>query len=159
MSNRTEYIDAADVAKLVRKALKSNFPGIKFSVRTSKYAGGASINVKWTDGPRQSDVEAVTRLYTGATFDGMRDLKEYHSSILTDEDGNVREVRFGADFIFCSRNHSAERVEKAVAKVEGDFGLDDGFFTVYTRDAGTASASSPDYNMDRRLAEALDVPA
>ena len=104
MSDR-EWISAADTAKLVRKALKSSFPGVKFSVRTSTYAGGASIRVRWLDGPTVRAVEAVTGHYSGATFDGMVDLKSYHDTVLQGPDG-PRTVHFGADFIFTDREYS-----------------------------------------------------
>ena len=48
----------AETAKLVRAALKRSFPGCRFSVRSSTYAGGAAIHVSWVDGPRSSDVDA-----------------------------------------------------------------------------------------------------
>lgn len=40
-----EYIDTADVAKILRKALKHDFPATKFRVRSRRYAGGSSIDV------------------------------------------------------------------------------------------------------------------
>lgn len=36
------YQSCAETAKLLRQALKESFPGVKFSVRSSTYAGGAS---------------------------------------------------------------------------------------------------------------------
>jgi hypothetical protein len=99
----TTYLSCADTAKLLRQALKAAFPGVKFSVRSSTYSGGASITVAWNDGPTSADVDATAKRYAGATFDGMRDLKEHHSTLLADEDGNVAEVHFGADFVFTSR--------------------------------------------------------
>lgn len=41
----TDYIGLADTAKLMRKALAKNFPGVKFYVRSKSYSGGSSINV------------------------------------------------------------------------------------------------------------------
>lgn len=79
---RAEYIDAADVAKLVRARLKANFPGVKFRVRTSKYSMGASISVGWTDGPTTKQVDAAVAEYSGSGFDGMIDLKYPFSSWL-----------------------------------------------------------------------------
>jgi hypothetical protein len=43
---RDQYVSAAQTAKLVRVALKQAFPATKFSVRTSTYAGGASVRVR-----------------------------------------------------------------------------------------------------------------
>ena len=64
------YIDVVDVAKLVRVALKENFPDIRFSVRSSRYAGGASVVVNWKAGPQQADVMTVVGEYAGACLDG-----------------------------------------------------------------------------------------
>lgn len=68
-------LSVAETAKLVRKDLKREFPGVKFSVRSHSYAGGASIDVDWTDGPTRNSVDAVIKRYAGARFDGMTDLK------------------------------------------------------------------------------------
>jgi hypothetical protein len=108
MASTSDYVSVTDTAKLLRGALKAAFPKVTFSVRSSKYAGGASIDVGWTDGPTEAQVKAVTELYRGATFDGMQDLKEYHSTLLGAPDGSVREVHFGADFIFTNRTASPE---------------------------------------------------
>lgn len=43
------YLTVAEVAKLVRRSLNEAFPGVKFSVRSKSYSGGASIRVKWTE--------------------------------------------------------------------------------------------------------------
>src|ERR1035437_10201609 len=69
------YIDTADCAKLVRRALKANFPKVKFSVRSSSYSMGSSIHVGWTDGPTVDAVNAVVACYGGSGFDGMIELK------------------------------------------------------------------------------------
>lgn len=101
----TRYLSCAETAKLIRPALKSSFPGVKFSVRSSTYAGGASISVSWTDGPNVADVEGVAKRYAGATFDGMTDMKSYHQDLLSTDDG-AELVSFGADFVFCTRDYS-----------------------------------------------------
>ncbi len=75
MMNR---IESCEVAKIVRGELKKHFPATKFSVKTSKYAGGSSIDVKWTDGPTVKQVEKVAGKYHGAQFDGMIDLKSHN---------------------------------------------------------------------------------
>ena len=94
----TTYLSCADTAKLVRAALKETFPGVKFSVRSDVYAGGASIRIKYTDGPTYEQVKAVAGMFEGSYFDGMTDYKGSNYSSL---DG--QEVRFGADFIFVNR--------------------------------------------------------
>jgi len=71
------WLSAAELAKIIRKELKANFPGQKFSVRSSNYAGGSSIDIRWTDGPTQGDVDLVVKPLQRVSFDGMIDLKEY----------------------------------------------------------------------------------
>jgi hypothetical protein len=110
-------IDLVDVAKLIRKTLKAEFPGIKFSVRSERYSMGASIDVRWTDGPSERAVRAFTDLYEGADFDGMIDLKSYKDSILTTEDG-AEVVKFGVDFVVPQREISDEAATATRAEVE-----------------------------------------
>jgi hypothetical protein len=43
-------IDLVETAKLVRKHLAATFPGQKFTVRTSRFSMGSSIDVGWVDG-------------------------------------------------------------------------------------------------------------
>jgi hypothetical protein len=73
------YMSVTDTAKLVRAALKKAFPGVKFSVRSSSYSMGASIDVSWEDGPRKADVDQIIKAYSGSDFDGMIDLKTSNS--------------------------------------------------------------------------------
>jgi hypothetical protein len=129
-----EYISVTETAKLVRKALKQEFPITKFSVRARKYANGASIDVSWTDGPRGARVDSVVDPYRGADFDGSIDMKHYGSSWLMPDgtastghwrgsEGSMgyqperigdpvgpsaRLVHFGADFIQLQRELSSE---------------------------------------------------
>lgn len=133
---RVEYIDAPETAKLLRAALKREFPGVKFSVRTSTYSMGASIRIAWTDGPSRSDVERIAQQYRGKGFDGSIDLSyriEHYlmpdgSISIREDEGSTRSrgahepvkgirpmgaraVHFGADYVFCRRHISeAERV-------------------------------------------------
>lgn len=111
------YLSCAETAVLVRKALKEAFPGQKFSVRSSTYSGGASIDVSWTDGPTAVAVDEVVERFRGADFDGMIDLKTYRDSYL---DG--QRVSFGADFIQTHRRLSEElrgSIEAAIAEQTG----------------------------------------
>lgn len=138
-----DYLTVAETAKLVRKALKPAFPGVKFSVRSDSYSGGASIDVYWTDGPTENAVTEVTEGYAGSRFDGQIDLK-YHVEhyLLPDGTARIRRtyghsfpdcvaegeqwfdlpegtrlVHFGADFIFAHRSVSAEWAAECVAQI------------------------------------------
>jgi Large polyvalent protein associated domain 29 len=115
-------LSTAATAALVRKAVKTAHPGVKFSVRSKTYAGGASIDVSWTDGPTVPQVEATAKLYQGATFDGMTDSTHYHDSLLSTDDG-AEVVSYGTDFVFCNRRLSAEfigQLENELAALTGE---------------------------------------
>lgn len=102
----SQQVDTVDCAKLIRRDLQQHFPGIKFSVRSSRYSGGSSVRVKWLDGPTAKQVEAIAQRREGATFDGMQDLKEYHDDMVLTTDGQMVAVHYGADFVFCNRDYS-----------------------------------------------------
>ena len=143
MSDR-QYLSCAETAKLVRAALKESFPGVKFSVKSSVYSGGASINIKYTDGPTYEQVKAVAGMFEGAYFDGMTDYKGSNYGSL---DGN--EVRFGADFIFVNRDFSVPVLESAVKAACEYYGyampaIEDGYF-------GARIVDRLDYETDRRI--------
>lgn len=145
------YLSCAETAKVVRRALKEKFPEVKFSVRSDTYSGGASIRVRWTNGPTSKQVEAVTDIYKGAGFDGMIDLKYYRyhwllpdgTIVLAHDQGSAasggvdpeviiekphpeaKRIQFGADFIFPERkwsNCEALR-EKIGREICADYGL------------------------------------
>lgn len=117
MSN---YLSCAATAKLVRQALKESFPGVKFSVRSSTYAGGASIDVAWQDGPTARQVKSITDTFEGAYFDGMIDYKgsRYHKL-----DGEP--VCFGADFIFERREFGDSALYDEIAIQAAKWGVSD----------------------------------
>lgn len=125
------YLSAAETAKLVRQALKREFPGVKFSVRSSR---GSAINIDWTDGPTGREVDRVVGVFAGGGFDGMIDMR-YSSEAWIEQDGTVhfagtrgtegsrgsvpsavedprtpgaQLVRFGNDFVFTHRSISDE---------------------------------------------------
>ncbi|TMC09667.1 MAG: hypothetical protein E6J41_10125 [Chloroflexi bacterium] len=140
---RVEYVTPAETARLLRASLKREFPNARFSVRTCTYSGGASIDVRWTDGPATGAVGTVAGQYRGAGFDGSIDLKygithwlmPDGTISLRENDGSersrgvdphvkgvrpvgARAVRFGADYVHCERDISdAERV-RMVAEVQ-----------------------------------------
>lgn len=113
-----KYLSCAETAKLVRAALKESFPGIKFSVTSSVYSGGASINVKYKDGPTYDEVKAVVGNFEGAYFDGSID---YQGFVYNSLDGE--EVSFGANFIFVNRYYSVEVLESFAKVVCAKYGI------------------------------------
>lgn len=111
-----QSLSCADTAKLIRQALKESFPGIKFSVRSSTYSGGASIRVGWTDGPNQAQVEDVAGIFRGAYFDGMTDFKGSRYAMI---DG--QQVSFGADFTFFERSYSDEAIQRGIDRIYREY--------------------------------------
>lgn len=120
MSTSTaRHIPNTDVAKLVRRDLKSAFAGTKFSVRTNKYSGGSSIDVTWTDGPTTAQVDALVSHYCGASFDGMTDMKNYHDTAVVGENG-PEVVHYGNDYIFTNREFSTEGIDRVIEQIAAD---------------------------------------
>jgi hypothetical protein len=116
----TKYLSCAETAKLLRQALKESFPKQKFSVRSSVYSGGASIHVKWMDGPTAASVEPILGMFKASYFDGMIDYQgsRYHAL-----DGAP--VHFGSDFVFAERRMTKPMAEAVAAKVAEKFGRTD----------------------------------
>jgi hypothetical protein len=77
---------------MIRTDLKHSFPGIKFSVRSSSYSGGGSIDVRWTDGPTRDRVRGIIGRYQDRGFDGSIDL-EYHIEHFLLPDGTIMQGR------------------------------------------------------------------
>lgn len=137
------YVSCTETAKLIRAALKKAFPKTKFSVRSSQYAGGASITVGWTDGPTAKMVDSVTQVYAGGGFDGMIDMAYSRYSWLSPDGSATRAkvsgtmgsmgsveseqylqpsfkaemVRFLANYVFTKRKYSKGFYDRAAAKV------------------------------------------
>ena len=145
-----KYLSCAETAKLVRKALKDAFPGVKFYVNSSTYAGGASIDVRWVDGPTTKEVDQVVKTFEGKSFDGMIDMGCYWRHWML-PDGSVELangpgtagsmgtissvdnpkphpdaelVRFGANYIQAHRVHTRQLLEKVAQAVSNETGWD-----------------------------------
>ncbi len=145
----TKYLTVAETAKLIRTALKNEFPGVRFSVRSKSYAGGASIRIVYFDGPAYEKVKAVADRFEGAGFDGSVDYKfsKYHwllpdgtiayagtaGSACTGGYHNKEEiappcegaiaVHLGADYVVVDRDHTKENLLAAVASVASEWGV------------------------------------
>lgn len=98
----------AGTAVLIREELKKRFPGITFSVKSSTYAGGSSIDITWTDGPTTAQVDEVGKRYQQGHFDGMQDMHISHGPTqVIDDAGNLHWASYGAKYIHTSRSFSA----------------------------------------------------
>jgi len=88
-----KYVSAAEIAKLIRKDLKTNFPEIKFSVRSDRCVR-VSYNSNLIPAKRVRD---LVDKYAGETFDGMTDMRSSNGAFAV-EDG--MELVSLASFIF-----------------------------------------------------------
>lgn len=178
----TRYLSCAETAKLIRQQLKAKFPSTKFSVKSSVYAGGASINVQWTDGPTDAMVDQVVKPFAGGGFDGMIDMKYSVDAFLL-PDGSAcfaqtsgtagsrgmveaekrfkpcaeaERVRFGADYVFTRRNTSRRLVEGALLSFRAKWGEDEAS-KIEIRDGleGNCNVSARDWETQRRFYEVL----
>jgi glyceraldehyde-3-phosphate dehydrogenase/erythrose-4-phosphate dehydrogenase len=95
--------EAAQAATEIRKELKLKFPGFKFSVRSSNFSMGNSVDIDWTDGPTTEQVDAIVDKYQYGHFDGSIDMYEY---------SNKREDIPQAKFVQTQRSMSAEIVQQ-----------------------------------------------
>jgi hypothetical protein len=77
--------EAALVANLIKKELKAKWPNVKFSVRSSVFAGGDSVDVHYVmedeTYPIEKDVQNVVGKYQAGHFNGMEDIYEYNEGM------------------------------------------------------------------------------
>lgn len=104
-----QYLSCAETAVMIRSVLKESFPGVKFSVRSSVYSGGASININYQDGPNVDAVKSAVSIFEASYFDGSIDYKGLNFTAI---DG--QEVTFGCDFVFVNRKVSDEVYAAAI---------------------------------------------
>lgn len=113
LTKPTRYIGATETAKLIRQALKEAWPEVKFSVVTDKYAGGASIRVRYQAPIASKEVKAIAGVFEGAGFDGMQDLKYYKKKTM-----NGEPVSFGGCYVFVDRDYDKAKEKELVAILE-----------------------------------------
>jgi len=103
----TRSYTTAGTAQLIREALKVAFPGIKFSVTSDTFAGGSSVDIRYTDGPRWREVQAVTDQFGSGHFNSMEDIYEYRDKpAAVDAAGRLVRTSYGAKYIHVQRNYS-----------------------------------------------------
>lgn len=103
------YASAKLAAKNIRTELKRAFPGHKFSVRSSTYTGGDSVDIHWDLGPTEKEVEAITGKYQEGSFNGMEDIYE------TDHEKVWPDVFGGAKYVHESRSENPGHATVAAA--------------------------------------------
>lgn len=96
-ATKRNLTESAQTSSLIKKELSKKFPGTKFSV--TKRAGGNSITVSWTNGPRTASVKEIVDKYEMGHFDGMQDLY-----INSNRNSNIPQVKF----VFTDRSMSKD---------------------------------------------------
>lgn len=92
-----KYVSAAEVAKLIRKDLKANFPEIKFSVRSDR-----CVRISYESNVLPANqVRNVVDKYAGETFDGMTDMRSSNGAFAVEEGVELVSL---ASFIFVDNN-------------------------------------------------------
>lgn len=114
MSKR--YIKSTEVAVLIRRDLANKYPGFKFSVKTEKYSGGATIKVAWEDGPTSTEVQELLFKYASVrTSLRMDDSVDYVRHWLvggdivasdTEPAPGAEPVMLGSSHVICNRHIS-----------------------------------------------------
>lgn len=114
----TRMISHTETNKLIRKALKAAFPGVKFSVTGSNYS---STNVRWTDGPTEAEVDAVAGFYcSGKGTDWTGDYTVQGTSEFEGET-----VSFGPTYVFTRRTFSEATKAAAADKAAALMGVEE----------------------------------
>ena len=100
----------AIAAKNLRKLLKAKFPGVKFSVTISRFSGGNSMSVRWTDGPTSDAVSEFCELFSGGSFSGQDDSYTYSRAPFAELFGSAK-------YISTRQDYSDAMVSKAIAEL------------------------------------------
>ncbi len=127
-------------SKNLKQELRDAFPETKFSVRSSSFSGGDSIDISWTDGPISEEVEKISGKYQQGNFNGMIDLYEYSKT-------NVwPDVFGGAKYVMCQRHYSNDAYLQAVAEIEKEWGIT--LKVSYTSSNSAYISNEDDKNVD-----------
>ena len=115
----TQFMPVVEVAKIIRGILKETFPETKFSVRLSRYSGGASVAVGWEDGPSDRRVDEKIGFLQGLDSDPMTDSSVPRGAFKWQ--GKL--YSSGANYVQCHRHYSKGLTEKMLARVKARYGL------------------------------------
>jgi hypothetical protein len=126
-SPRRVTVSLDETLRQLKAELRREFPTTRFSIRRSRGTGYGWVSVRWTDGPKYREVEAITAGYCGGGFDGMTDSSYSIDHLSADAEGNPILLRHATRGINCSREHSTgeiARVARLLLEKCGDESLD-----------------------------------
>lgn len=124
-ANKGVLSGVALTAKVIRDRLKTEFPGVKFSVTSESYSMGNSVNIHWTDGPVRNLVDRIVNQYQQGAFDGMTDCYNYRK---------IDEAALGcpgAKYVSTSRDISPERKAEIETHCHENTGYECGVYYQY----------------------------
>lgn len=104
MSN--QYTDIVEIARAIRARLRETYPGDTFSVRTSRFSGGASVRIAWLDGPCERAVRETLADIENA--DQYRAAYDLHGDYWT-----------GSHYWHYERAYTADLIENVLDALDG----------------------------------------
>jgi hypothetical protein len=108
-------LSVKDTAAAVRRALRTAWPKVKFSVTMSRGTGYGYLDATWTDGPTTADFYALVDGFRDMTFDGMDDS---HRAV-------HRGTRYNCNGVSGQRRYSEDARQYAEAVIAAHPGLFD----------------------------------
>jgi hypothetical protein len=130
----------------IRRELRAAFPGVKFSVRVARGSMLSAVDVRWTDGPSESDVAEITGKYRLGRFDGMTDCYEHSDAIFPRLFG-------GAQYVSCRRDETSHAPEDTDGDTVEEIVLD-----ASTLPAGCLPDLDDDYRTDASSPDLVATP-
>jgi hypothetical protein len=134
--NAIPTVDAADVAAVVRRQLKRQFPGVRFSVRTRRASMCVAVVIGWTDGPASDLIRAQFDWVEDATFDGMTDCRRRRGPVniadindpqtraeLLELTGGVSLMRTSSHWLDTSREYSPQAWDRIIEEIRRQHGV------------------------------------
>lgn len=104
----TQIIATTQAAALLKRALRAQYPGVKFSVRTERGTACAWLRVSYTDGPTVRAVQHIADGYCGQRFNAITDVYDVLPDRLVTVDGRTHSVRYLVDGVLASREIGPE---------------------------------------------------
>lgn len=108
-------LSGAVLSRHLKRALTKAFPGVKFSVKGSRGTGYGWFSVRWENGPKCREIDAITFRYQYEQFNGMIDGYDLTKNLAWHEDGVW--VRGGARGINTERKLTHDFVLAAITPV------------------------------------------
>ena len=133
VSDRNNSLVAA--AKNIRRELAAAFPGVRFAVRSDRFAGGDAIRISWVDGPTTAQVDPIVNRYEAGSFDGSTDCYNYRA------DHGWTDAFGDAKYIQTTRDYSDALIARVIGRMHR-----------YWCDAETPAPALADYRAGRLYA-------